>query len=201
MGGSLWHYFVPHDDDVSAALQQLRRDVFARGDYESDTKMTPEERKALFDDVRPELDPWVQKTKELSTGLPPDLADLYVGAAEHIRSELMKDDVDLGEDEKKPETIEELLEMRAESGTSSILNITHVSDEPEFCAVSPMPVERVREIFGTDKPTRKMVESKVGCPELADDDPVIMEGWQGYYFTVYRDGRPHEIFFVGSSGD
>ena len=64
-----------------------------------------------------------------------------------------------------------------------------------------MPVERIREIFGTDKPTRPMVEGKIGYPELADDDPVIMEGWQGYYFTVYRDGKPDEIFFVGSSGD
>ncbi|MGN6556357.1 MAG: hypothetical protein ACTHLW_21810 [Verrucomicrobiota bacterium] len=201
MGGRLWHYFVPHDNDVSAALQRLRRDVFARGDYETDAEMTPNERKALLDDMRPELDPWVQKTQELSAGLPPGLADLYAGAAEQFRDELMKDDVDLGETEKTPETIEELLEMRAESGTSSILDMTHVSEEPEFGAVCPMPVERVREIFGTDKPTRKMVESKVGYPELADDDPVIMEGWQGCYFTVYRDGKPHEIFFVGSSGD
>ena len=156
MGGRLWHYFVPHEDDVAAALDRLRAEEFRQGRYER-------------------FIPSAEDIEEL-----PELAE---------------------EDSQKPDTIEELLSETAESGTSSILDITHISDEPEFGAISPMPAERIREIFGTDKPTRKMVESKIGYPELADDDPVIMEGWQGYFFTVYLDGKPHELFFVGSSGD
>jgi hypothetical protein len=201
MGGQLWHYFVPHDNDVAAALLKLRRDVFARGDYVSGDGMTPAERRDLLDEVRPELDPWLEKTRELSASLPPELADLYVGAAEQFKSEVLKGEDGGDDEEEKPQTIDELLEMRAESGTSSILDITHISDEPEFGALCPMPPEHVRQLFGTNQPTRQMVESKIGLPELADDDEVIMEGWQGYYFTVYRDGRPHELFFVGSSGD
>src|SRR3954454_20748677 len=33
MGASGWNHFVPYDDDVDGALQQLRRDVLARGDF------------------------------------------------------------------------------------------------------------------------------------------------------------------------
>jgi hypothetical protein len=33
MGASGWNYFAPYDEDVDRALQQLRRDVFARGDF------------------------------------------------------------------------------------------------------------------------------------------------------------------------
>jgi hypothetical protein len=33
MGASGWHYLAPYDDDVERALQQLRRDVLARGDF------------------------------------------------------------------------------------------------------------------------------------------------------------------------
>jgi hypothetical protein len=110
---------------------------------------------------------------------------------------------DLAEEEpvKEPESIEELLEQEAENGTNSILDITHVSEEPEFSAVSPMPPERIYEIFGTEKPTREMVEGKRGYPELTDENPLANEGWRGAYFTVYRDGKPDEIYFVGSSGD
>jgi hypothetical protein len=201
MGGQLWNYFAPHDDDVSAALQRLRKDVFARGDYYKHEPMTPEERRTELNEARSELGPWLEETKKIAKGLPPELAHQVMGEVEKFRHEIMKEDAFSDEPEEKPETIDELLEMRAESGTWSILDITHISEEPEFGAVSPMPAERIEEIFATDKPTRKMVEGKIGYPELADDDPVIMEGWQGYYFTVYRDGRPHELFFVGSSGD
>ena len=30
---SEWNYWVDYDPDISAALQRLREDVFARGDY------------------------------------------------------------------------------------------------------------------------------------------------------------------------
>lgn len=33
MGSSSWSYFVPYQPDLDAALQELRRKVFAEGDY------------------------------------------------------------------------------------------------------------------------------------------------------------------------
>jgi hypothetical protein len=33
VGASHWHYYVPYQEDLDVALQQLRRDVFEAGDY------------------------------------------------------------------------------------------------------------------------------------------------------------------------
>ncbi|MGW2824265.1 hypothetical protein ACWC24_25195 [Streptomyces sp. NPDC001443] len=33
MGASEWDYYVPYQEDLNAALQQLRREVFEAGDY------------------------------------------------------------------------------------------------------------------------------------------------------------------------
>jgi hypothetical protein len=33
MGNSEWIYFVPYQDDIEVALQQLRKQVFAEGCY------------------------------------------------------------------------------------------------------------------------------------------------------------------------
>lgn len=33
MGASAWHHFVPYREDVGRALQELREDVFRRGEY------------------------------------------------------------------------------------------------------------------------------------------------------------------------
>ncbi len=101
-----------------------------------------------------------------------------------------------------PGSIEELLEQEAESGTNSILDITHISAKPEFASLCPMPVEQIRQIFGTEKPTRAMVEAKRSASyDLMDENSLINEGWMGAYFTVYKDESPHELYFVGSSGD
>jgi len=101
---------------------------------------------------------------------------------------------------KKPETIEELLAEQGESGTHSILDIERISTGPEFGVCALMPAERLREIFGTDKPTRKMVENKLGNHELVED-PLVSQRWHGVYFIVYREGKPDELFFMGTSGD
>lgn len=33
MGASEWDYYVPYQEDLNAALQQLRREVFEAGEY------------------------------------------------------------------------------------------------------------------------------------------------------------------------
>jgi len=69
-----------------------------------------------------------------------------------------------------------------------------VADEPDFNAVSPLPPEDLMELFGTDKPTREMIE---GNDELFE----ALGRGQGVYVVVYKDGRPSEIFFAGYSFD
>ena len=174
MGGSLWHYFVPHDDDVGAALQRLREQVFREGTYErfipSSTTLKQFQEKPGVVDPNAPLEKQVQRQKGETFF---QWVVRVQKLADKLGGEAPKPEPDYS---KKPKTIDELLEEQGESGTHSILDIQHISDEPEFGAVAPMPAERLQEIFGTDKPTRTMVENKIEYPELADDDPVIMEG-------------------------
>jgi hypothetical protein len=79
-------------------------------------------------------------------------------------------------------------------GTRSILDLDHVSDEPDFCAVTAMPDEMLLEFFGTTRPTREMVENN---HDFWED----LERGQGIYIVLYKDDQPHEIFFAGYSFD
>lgn len=103
-------------------------------------------------------------------------AGRYHGAAEH------------------PATIEEALENSDADGTRSILDMTHLADEPEFFAVAPMPPDQLVQWFGTEKPTREMIERHMDFYEDIDRG-------QGVYIIVYKDGKPSEIFFGGYSFD
>jgi hypothetical protein len=183
MGATGWNYFVPFEENVEAVLQRLRQQVFKEGKYGSDI-LAPDRMKAVFEQMlarspnpeqtRKQMEEAMEKLAQLRQRMPPE--------------------------PPKPSTIEELLEQRAENGTHSIIDIQRISDVPDFAAVSPMPDQRLREIFGTDRPMRTMVESKLGDRELVED-PLVSERWQGVYFTIYRDGKPDEICFMGTSGD
>ena len=92
------------------------------------------------------------------------------------------------------DSIEEALEAADADGTRSILDLDHVSEEPEFCAVSPLPGAVLERLFGTGEPMHGMIEQS---DELFEG----MERGQGVYIVVYRDGQPDEIFFGGYSFD
>ena len=65
---------------------------------------------------------------------------------------------------------------------------------PDYGVVAPLPKEELMNLFGTDRPTRKMVESS---GEVFD----ALERGQGVYVVVYDDGQPSEVFFAGYSFD
>ena len=96
---------------------------------------------------------------------------------------------------QRPETIEELLEMVAEDGTHSILDIEHTGSRREFGVAAPMPARRIREFFGSEQPTHEQVEQSWG------DASEELDRWQAYYLTIFKDGKPHEYAFIGCSGD
>jgi hypothetical protein len=183
MGATTWHYFVPYEADTEAALQRLRKQVFKDGSYGSGVP-SPDQMKAMFEEV-------------LARSPNPALARQQMEDAMASLAQLQQQ---MPPEPPKPDTIEELLEQRAENGSHSILDIQCVAPAPEFGAVSPMPAERLKQIFGATGPTRNMVESKLGDFDLVED-PLVSERWQGIYFTVYREGKPDEIFFMGTSGD
>jgi len=74
------------------------------------------------------------------------------------------------------------------------LDLDHISEEPEFFAASPLPDERLLELFGTTQPTRTTVEKDQDFFEEIDRG-------HGIYIIVYRDGKPDEICFAGYSFD
>ena len=92
------------------------------------------------------------------------------------------------------DSIEEALEDADADGTRSILDMERVGETPDYGVVAPLPKDELINLFGTDRPTREMVESS---DELFD----ALERGQGVYVVVYDGGRPAEIFFAGYSVD
>ena len=91
-------------------------------------------------------------------------------------------------------SIEEAREMAAEDGTRSILDLDHVSDCPDYCAVAPLSDNMLQSLYGTTQPTHDMVEKHT---EVFED----IERGQGIYVIVHEGCKPSEIFFAGYSFD
>ncbi|MBN1409523.1 MAG: hypothetical protein JW969_01670 [Spirochaetales bacterium] len=132
MGGEVWQYFVPHQDDIKKALHDLKEQVFRSGKYR--------------------------------------------GSA------------------SAPGSIDEAIESMGEIGTASILDITHISESMEPCAVSPFSEEDLEYFFDTTMPTHETIERN---HDFWDD----IERGCGVYIIVYKNGKPDEIFFGGYSFD
>jgi hypothetical protein len=168
MGASEWFYFTPYQPDPEAALQKLRNEVFARGEY---------------------YKPWdpVSQFRLMLSQAPPEERE----AMEQYLQSLPPSPLE--PPDPPPASIRELLEFNAESGTHTILDITHTSDRIAFAAAAPVAEEVLLANYGTTQPTREQVESSpLG---------VSLERWQAVYLVVYKDGQPQEIAFLGCSGD
>lgn len=110
------------------------------------------------------------------------------------------------------DSIEEALEDAGESGTGSILDIQGISNTPEISKACACTNEELQEMFGTNKPSRRMIEEGLavsGKPGKWDDDAIERQGeffetidsGEGRYIVVYENDEPTEIFFVGFSLD
>jgi hypothetical protein len=148
MGAEPYYYFVKHNADIDAALQDLREREFEAGRYH-------------------------QVIPHLTFPIGPDSP---TPGNQHI-------------------SIQEALEDADADGTRSILDLDHVSEEPDFCAVAPLPSDELEGLFGTDQPTREMISRRM--MNLLQG----IERGQGIYIIVYKRGRPDEIFFAGYSFD
>ena len=91
-------------------------------------------------------------------------------------------------------SIGEALAASAEDGTRSILDLDHVADSPEFCAVAPLADDVLTSLYGTTRPSRAMVERNMGFLE-------DVERGHGVYILLDDDGKPGEVFFAGYSFD
>lgn len=95
----------------------------------------------------------------------------------------------------RPGSIDEALEMAAEGGTHSILDIPNTGRRRGFGVATPYPPRAVEQVFGTLQPTHEQVEESWG------DVAERLERWEAHYLVVYDNGTPAEYAFIGCSGD
>ncbi|MEL6269615.1 MAG: hypothetical protein AAFV33_27075 [Chloroflexota bacterium] len=174
MGASQFYHFVPYQEDINAALQKLRQDVFASGNYH---KVDHSE--------------WRNKTEEEI------LRQLGGDVASGMNRSIYLDWLEI-KNLPEPDTIERLLDWNGEEGTHSILDMcAGVSENPEYCTVSPLTDEQLVAYFGTTTPTREQIEAwfEQGNHNFA------RRTLQGLYIIIYADDAPTEICFTGFSGD
>jgi hypothetical protein len=97
------------------------------------------------------------------------------------------------------DSIEEAREASGEDGTRSILDMDDVAtepadpDDPQFGIVSPVDPDFLRELYGTDRPTRQMVQDMAFFEDL--------ERGTGVFVVLYQGDKPTELCFAGYSYD
>jgi hypothetical protein len=199
MGATGWQYFVPYQADIAAALQRLREDVFARGEYSSGMTVTKEQLDTAFKRVGSDWESNLDffSAQAADPKLPQATRDKFATLANQLK-QLHETGKPTQSATLKPRTIDELLESRAENGTHSILDIVRVSPTPELGAVAPLPKPKLVEMFGSETPTRSQIEQKTKSGAL---ESYTCERWQGIYIVVYQNAVPAELFFAGCSGD
>ena len=208
MGATSWHYFTPYERDPEAALQRLRSDVFARGDYldpsgSTETYIRKSYEQAGFAadsaECREAIEEALWDQRYLETGAEEDLRKVSRAKRASLRRArafmVLVGQVPRRPRRRGPRTIDELLERAAECGTSSILDITRVAERRGDGVAAPLADRKLRRVFGTPEPTRDQVEER--WDEIAEK----LDRWQACYFVVYQDGQPREYAFFGCSGD
>ena len=96
---------------------------------------------------------------------------------------------------KPPRSIREAIKIADDgTGTRSILDMERIADTPASGTLSPVPQEELQRLFGTEQPTRDMVEQS---EELIDR----IDRGQGIYIVTYHGGKPDGIYFAGYSYD
>ena len=179
MGASGWHYFVPYQSEIDKALQELRDEVFKKGEYGA------------------EYTHFIAPLSEIESGeMAKQFPHISIEKIEEFKKELQAiQKMWPSSKRRKPKTIAALLKQSGEEGTHSIIDIQGISETPDFEKISPLPSAYLTQFFGTEKPTREMTEQKIN--EIQD----LCERWQGFYLIVFQNDTPHEILFAGVSGD
>ncbi len=91
-------------------------------------------------------------------------------------------------------SIQEALEASEADGTRSILDIEHVSEQPDYQAVCPLPDSELIRLYGTNQPSTKSVSENM-------DFFRNIERGQGIYIMTFKDGKHDSILFAGVSFD
>ena len=152
MGATGWQYFVPYQPDMNRVLDDLRRDVLARSDYEE-----PGVELDFLDEVGFfEADEPAREAMIVEYTLEPLRWAIDRFGMHGLRGWLESQQWSPGLRKPRPRSMEELEALRcvSMSGTHSILDIKDVSPTRADGAIYPLPKEVLVSWFGTDRPTR-----------------------------------------------
>ena len=186
MGSTQWSYFVPYEPDINKALQQLKDEVFKQGEYGPSVNFDQNELESQLDQLAAIYQ---------SRSLPKEIrehTDQFIEMARAVAKQHRP--------RPSPKSIKQLLERCGTDGTHSILDIDRVSPEPAPGVIAPLPRGKLLELFGTEQPTRDMVETWSARVDPLDAER-FYNRWEGIYIVVYRDTEPVEIYVEGCSGD
>lgn len=191
MGSEPWSNFTPFQPDINKALHDLQDEVFARGEFDRPYAeidflddmnffdVSSDEREEMiltygFSVLREPID------RVGIAGLRQWLVDLNSAPRIATRDDLR------------------LLNCFCTDGTRSILDMQRISPEPEFGCISPMPATEILRTYGTERPTREMLE------ENREAFWNIPRG-HGLYLLLYEkdqeENTSSEIYFHGYSFD
>lgn len=176
MGASDWHYSVPYQEDIAQALEQLRADVYASGDY-----------------YKKEPDPTLQLSEE-EFAATLDLDNDPDGIQEFLLGEWRK-----AKQRPVPMDADTLIAAQPDSGTHSIIDVCQgLSETPQLFTASPLSVDQLLECFGTERPVTAQVMEWMSGYDIGR----LRSRWEAAYLVSYAaTGEPDRIHFRGYSGD
>jgi hypothetical protein len=96
----------------------------------------------------------------------------------------------------KPQSPDDAVKVTEPEGTRSILDVSRISDTPDYFAASPFSDEELEDYFGTSKPTLEQVKAR---RSVAADS--IGRGSARYFVACDAAGRPCHYVFMGYSFD
>lgn len=191
VGGTGWSYVAPYQDDIEKALQELSQDVFDLGDYERPLDaldgLNDLEGAGLFSADE-------QERQEVMAQYSVEALDVLIG---HVGLDNLRAELRSLRDAPALSSLDDLraLQCLSAEGTDSILDMAHIAPEPASGTIVPMPLGELVRLFGTDQPSRRMIED-AECSGKLGAGP----RWQGVYLVAHDGGKP-TIHFIGSSGD
>lgn len=146
MGASSWLYYVPYQEDIEQALQELRRHIFVTDQYSH----------------------WYEGEWEIKVDISGEEIDTsqMQEVAEQEDGSLIPIPPLIFFPKTLEEEIEETVRRTGGQGTHSILDISHVITGSRYYGDVPLPEELIQDIFAWIKPTRAMMETIVAQEQI-----------------------------------
>lgn len=176
MGATVWMYVTGYDDDPERALHRLRGEVFREGSYRRPWEF-PDVLSGLYG--LPNLR-WKGRLLLWT-------AESFFTTLEMVRWAFWGF--------RRVRTLEQAVEWAGEDGTHSILDVARTGMYRRAGVAAPLSEPRLRQIFGTARPTLQALEEQAGRISCS------LPRREAVYFPVYEGERPTHLAFIGVSGD